>query len=81
MKRAKTPAPAAPSPPAEQNERGWLTLRAERDGHGLIEHEGDYRYIGVVDGLHAFAPAVDGQGAVYLQDDEIVEFTYRTREC
>ncbi len=78
MKRTTPPQPSAP---AEQNERGWLTLRAERDGHGLIQHEGDYRYIGLIDGLHAFAPAVDEQGAVYLQDSEIVEFNYRTKEC
>ena len=64
-----------------RNERGWLTVRAERQGHPLIEHEGDYRYVGQVDGLHAFAPAVDEQPVIYLQDDEIAAFNYRTKDC
>lgn len=52
--------------------RGYLILRAEL-GETTVEHQGDYRYVGVVDGHHAFAPATDDP-IVYLTEREVVSF-------
>lgn len=68
-RRRRTPKPGALKPGA----RGYLCLRANTEDHGLIEHEGDYRYVGVVDGHHAFAPATD-EPVVYLTEREVVSF-------
>jgi hypothetical protein len=52
---------------------GRLELRAEVEAHGTVRHEGDYQYVGVVRGKHAFAPAGD-EPVLYLHRDEVVSF-------
>lgn len=53
---------------------GWLELRTRPlDEHGIIEHAGDYRYLGDWDGMHVFAE-VDTHTRVYLHPEEVIVF-------
>ena len=56
----------------EHGARGWLDLILDHEGE-RVAHAGLYRYVGVVDGHHAFAPATS-EPVVYLTDREIVRF-------
>lgn len=58
---------------AEPGTRGRLQLRADTDEHGTIEHNGEYLYVGVVRGMHAFAPAAESP-LLFLHRDEVVAF-------
>jgi hypothetical protein len=57
---------------AEPGTSGRLELRAEHEGETL-EHAGDYVYVGVVRGLHAFAP-VCGEPILYLHRHQVLSF-------
>lgn len=57
---------------AEPGTAGHLALRAEHEGETL-EHEGDYVYVGLVRGLHAFAPA-GREPLLYLQRGQVLSF-------
>lgn len=66
-----------PLEPAQLGAQGWLTMSLDRKrlgtGKGRAEAAGLYRYIGVVNGHLAFAPAT-ADPPVYLERDELVHF-------
>lgn len=68
-RRRRTRSEAFTEPPGA---RGYLEICADTE-HGLVEHAGDYVYVGVVGGHHAFAPATE-EPVVYLREDEVVSF-------
>lgn len=68
-RRRRTRSEAFVEPPGA---RGYLHLRTEIE-EVIWEHAGDYVYVGVVGGHHAFAPATD-EPVVYLREDEVVSF-------
>jgi opacity protein-like surface antigen len=68
-RRRRTKTEAFTEPPGA---RGYLELRATLDDT-TWEHAGDYVYVGVVGGHHAFAPATD-EPVVYLREDEVLSF-------
>ena len=69
---------ASPRPePAQLGAQGWLdaslNLKRLGCGRGREDHAGLYRYVGVVAGHYAFAPATS-EPVVYLEPDELVAF-------
>lgn len=58
---------------AEPGTTGRLKMRAETDEHGVLEHTGDFVYVGVVRGLHAFAPT-HPTPVLFLKRDQITRF-------
>ncbi len=63
--------PAETGELAEPGTVGRLELAAEVNGE-TVKHTGRYVYVGVVRGLHAFAPAAEP--VLFLQRSEVVSF-------
>ena len=56
----------------EHGAKGWLDVQAVIDGT-RYDHAGLYRYVGIVDGHLAFAPAT-AEPVIYLTASEVVSF-------
>ncbi len=66
--------PAETGELADPGTVGRLELRADVNGE-TVEHTGRYVYVGVVRGMHAFAPA--GEPVLFLHRSEVVSFKRR----
>lgn len=68
---------SVPREPAQLGEQGWLAAHFDLArlgvGRGREQHAGVYRYVGVVAGHYAFAPAT-ADPVLYLQANELVSF-------